>query len=201
MRQRKSVLRMMMAGSLVVGCGGTQEAKAAPETEASSSGSESRDIVATLERIIDAVDGLDAADKKKVWAFAAHFAGIEAGKNPPIGRVVLSLDTRAQMTALAVVFEELAVASSHIEDLFVKAPGSAEHATIDRFRRACPNLRTYWGYSSKFPEVADVHLGLWTQQTEGEARNWDVDPIRGTEMGEYVGLWSIDGGFVDPIEL
>jgi hypothetical protein len=48
--------------------------------------------------------------------------------------------------------------------------------------------------------VADVHLGLWTERTQGNATTWDVEPIRGTEMGEYVGLWSIDGGFIDPVE-
>lgn len=89
--------------------------------------------------------------------------------------------------------------STAVRALFVKAPGSAALPVVEEFRRLCPSLLTYWGYSDRFPDPAEEHLGIWVELTEGSPRTIDPTRVRGTPYGEYVGVWSVDGGYVAPL--
>lgn len=185
---------------LLAACGGTSSGQQPPSTVSATGEREAPDVSGRddrLERVTGVLRSLSPAEQQTVATLALALAQIDSGDREPAPRLVLSLESAAQVEALTSLLVIFPGAASGIVDLFVKGPDSGTLGQIEAFRRACPNARTYWGYVGAAPADASAHLARWADATASDG-GLSRQLLVGLDGEEHVALWSSDAGYMPP---
>lgn len=165
---------------------------------------------AQAQAIAEAIYSTQAKGRDELAQLAREWARAEHGE--AIGsRLILSGhnvgsgiwgDGNGKVTwdALGKLARAMPVAARSVEDLLLACCYSGGQPAMEKYRSMFPNVKTIWAYAGSSPgswSGAEAHQKRWAEQTVGGSAILDRTVMAGIRKGEYVAVWSVDGGYDD----